>query len=120
MTEKRPTLTLKPKAKASAAGRGAARPGQNKAGPARPKGPGGPAKGAPARPAAAPVTQTAAPSALDESMREPVREAGRDSARDSARLRQSHEVKVPVQLDYRPALKADSLAFALLGAASSL
>lgn len=36
------------------------------------------------------------------------------------RLRQSHEVKAPQQLDWRPALKGDSLAFALLGAASAV
>src|SRR5205823_11073048 len=36
------------------------------------------------------------------------------------RLRSSQEVKTPAQLDYRPAVKGDSLAFALLGAASSL
>jgi 16S rRNA (cytosine967-C5)-methyltransferase len=35
-------------------------------------------------------------------------------------LRGSHEVKVAAQLDYLPALKPDSLAFALLGAANAL
>nr|WP_229217715.1 16S rRNA (cytosine(967)-C(5))-methyltransferase RsmB [Massilia forsythiae] len=35
-------------------------------------------------------------------------------------MRHSHEVKNPVQLDYRPHLKPDALAFALLGAAASL
>lgn len=115
MTEKRPTLTLKPKAKAKATP-GAARPGQNKSGPARPQAKGGPGKGAhdspraargPApqeRPAPASIPQSRAPSSVDE----------------APRLRQSHELKVPAQLDYRPALKTDSLAFALLGAASSL
>jgi 16S rRNA (cytosine967-C5)-methyltransferase len=106
MTEKRPTLTLKPKAKATSAG------------PARPQAKGGPGKSAgprtdkprvPApqqRPAPAPaaIPQAKAPSSADE----------------APRLRQSHEFKVPAQLDYRPALKGDSLAFALLGAASSL
>jgi 16S rRNA (cytosine967-C5)-methyltransferase len=95
MTEKRPTLTIKPKAKAKAASPGAARPGQNKSAPARPK---------PSAPAPAPVRQAQAPSAVNE----------------APRLRHSHEVKAPAQLDYRPALKGDSLAFALLGAASAL
>ena len=36
------------------------------------------------------------------------------------RVRHGHEVKAPVQLGYRPDLKPDSLAFALLGAAGSL
>jgi 16S rRNA (cytosine967-C5)-methyltransferase len=123
MTEKRPTLTLKPKAKAVRPG--AARPGQNTSGPARPPAREGQGKGAgpqkrpgsqpgqgarspaPERapvPASAPVPQAKAPSAMNE----------------APRLRQSHEVKVPVQLDFRPDLKSDSLAFALLGAASSL
>jgi 16S rRNA (cytosine967-C5)-methyltransferase len=39
---------------------------------------------------------------------------------EAPRVRQSHELKTHVQLDYRPDLKSDSLAFALLGAASSL
>jgi 16S rRNA (cytosine967-C5)-methyltransferase len=115
MTEKRPTLTLKPKAKA--VDPGAKRPGQNKSGPARPQAKGAPAKASPgkgmgaprspapqSRPAPAPIPQAKAPSAVDE----------------APRLRQSHEVKAPAQLDYRPDLKGDSLAFALLGAASSL
>jgi 16S rRNA (cytosine967-C5)-methyltransferase len=124
MTDKRPTLTLKPKAKAARPG--AARPGQNTSGPARPPakegqgraaGPRGPApQGRPAgrpeqgarSPAPDAIPQAKAPSALNEAPRE------------AARLRQSHEVRVPVQLDYRPELKGDSLAFALLGAASSL
>jgi 16S rRNA (cytosine967-C5)-methyltransferase len=116
MTEKRPTLTLKPKAKT-----GPARP-QAKGGPG--KSTGGPRKDSPqsrpqgrpeqgARasappPAQAPIPQAQAPSAMNEAPRE------------AARVRQSHEVKVPAQLDFRPELKSDSLAFALLGAASSL
>jgi 16S rRNA (cytosine967-C5)-methyltransferase len=35
-------------------------------------------------------------------------------------VRESHELKAHVQLDYRPDLKTDALAFALLGAASAL
>ena len=118
MTEKRPTLTLKPKAKATSAGsarpqakggpgKGAApRSGQPR-GPAPQKGPASQQRPAPQQgpaPVQAAIPQAKAPSAVDE----------------APRLRQSHELKVPAQLDFRPALKADSLAFALLGAASSL
>ena len=89
MTEKRPTLTLKPKAKAAKPARtapsgkpmNAARPGQGRA----------------------PATESRPAPRADET-----------------RLRASHEVKNTHQLDYRPDLKSDSLAFALLGAASSL
>jgi 16S rRNA (cytosine967-C5)-methyltransferase len=124
MTEKRPTLTLKPKAAAKSAG--PARP-QAKGGPGKSAGgprkdspraatPAAPQQGRPqgrpeqgARPSApppvkAPITQVKAPSAVDE----------------APRLRQSSEVKVPAQLDFRPDQKTDSLAFALRGAASSL
>jgi 16S rRNA (cytosine967-C5)-methyltransferase len=113
MTEKRPTLTLKPKAKAVSPG--AARPGQNKSGPARPQAKGGPAKGAPAKGprGAAPQGRPSGPAPAPAPAPAPVRD-------DGPRLRQSYELKAPVQLDYRPELKGDSLAFALLGAASSL
>jgi 16S rRNA (cytosine967-C5)-methyltransferase len=102
MTEKRPTLTLKPKAKAAEPRRG--RPAGK--GPGRPQGEGNPRGpgGAPPR-----GTQRIEPA--------PRNEAPGDA---SPRLRQSYEVKAPVQLDYRPDLRDDSLAFALLGAASSL
>jgi 16S rRNA (cytosine967-C5)-methyltransferase len=106
MTEKRPTLTLKPKARTGPA-RSQSRP-QSKGGPGKSTGPRAPAPSA----ASKPVPQSRAPSAENESMRESMREA--------PRLRQSHEVKAPSQLDYRPDLKSDSLAFALLGAAASL
>jgi 16S rRNA (cytosine967-C5)-methyltransferase len=116
MTEKRPTLTLKPKAKAKSPG--PARP-QSKGGPAKSAGPrseqprrDNPRSEGPRNPVQAPVSQARAPSAQNEAMR--------DAGRDTPRLRQSHEVKTPVQLDYRPDLKSDSLAFALLGAASSV
>lgn len=127
MTEKRPTLTLKPKART--AGTGAARPGQNKPGPARPQAKGGPGRGAPQQgrpagrpeqgargqgPAPAPARPPAPASApVSAPAPAPVRE-------EAPRLRQSYEFKTPVQLDYRPGLKGDSLAFALLGAASSV
>jgi 16S rRNA (cytosine967-C5)-methyltransferase len=107
MTEKRPTLTLKPKARpAKAAGTGAgARPG-----PSRPGGAKGPqrAEGKPSAP------QRQAPVRSREEDVQPAPRA------DETRLRHSHELKNPAQLDYRPELKGDSLAFALLGAASSL
>jgi 16S rRNA (cytosine967-C5)-methyltransferase len=41
-------------------------------------------------------------------------------AKSAPRLRQSHEVKPVRQLDYRPDLPADSLAFALAGAAGAV
>lgn len=113
MTEKRPTLTLKPKAKPAGPARPQAKGGPGRSAGPRPDQPRGPApekRPAQARPApakvqaSAPIPQARAPSAIDE----------------APRLRQSHELKVPAQLDYRPLLKGDSLAFALLGAAASL
>ncbi|MGJ7915610.1 16S rRNA (cytosine(967)-C(5))-methyltransferase RsmB [Massilia sp. LXY-6] len=131
MTEKRPTLTLKPKAKA-----GATRPGQNKSGPARPQAKGGPGKRADAprggqgpdtRRQSGPASQpgqgarSPAPEQASAPVSAPIPQAKAPSAMNEApRLRQSHELKTPAQLDYRPELKGDSLAFALLGAASSL
>ncbi len=140
MTEKRPTLTLKPKAKA--AGAGPARPGQKRpGGPGRPAGgqgqAAGPRKAGP-RPEGrqdgrqegrqderrpderrpAPRSAERAPAPAPVPVPSPAPAA--PSHQGEARLRHSHEVKVPVQLGYRPDLKADSLAFALLGAAASL
>jgi 16S rRNA (cytosine967-C5)-methyltransferase len=116
MTEKRPTLTLKPKART-----GPARP-QSKGGPGKSAGPRGaqPRTEGPRSPAPKAVPQAKAPSALNEAMPEAPRTAPRESVREAPRLRQSHEVKTPDQLDYHPDLKSDSLAYALLGAASSL
>jgi 16S rRNA (cytosine967-C5)-methyltransferase len=99
MTDKRPTLTLKPKAKAAA-------PAKRQGKPAAPR-PAAPA----ARPAAAPQMRRAVEQGAAASG------AGHQS---ESRLRHSHELKNPVQLAFRPDLKADSLAFALLGAAASL
>jgi 16S rRNA (cytosine967-C5)-methyltransferase len=132
MTEKRPTLTLKPKAKAanSGAGRASARPRPGPGGSGQKPGQGKPAAGqrggrdtqqrpsserelAGARAASRVTSQAVAPVGQAESRQAEPRPA-------EPRLRQSHEVKAPVQLDYRPDLKGDSLAFALLGAASSL
>jgi 16S rRNA (cytosine967-C5)-methyltransferase len=138
MTEKRPTLTLKPKAPAADTRRG--RPGGKGAGPARPGGPqagkgagtgnpkAGPgnAAGREAKPGAPrePVPRGPGGTAPRGTQRvEPApRDAGYAQSRpdDGPRLRHSYEVKAPAQLDYRPALREDSLAFALLGAASSL
>ncbi|MFK3741218.1 16S rRNA (cytosine(967)-C(5))-methyltransferase RsmB [Massilia sp. TN1-12] len=121
MTEKRPTLTLKPKAKAAGA---AKRPGQSGARPGGPVRPGakpaGPraAQGQAPKQAPKPVPEQAAPQA-----RRAVEQGAAASGaghQSEARLRHSHEVKNPVQLDYRPELKPDALAFALLGAARSL
>ena len=137
MTEKRPTLTLKPKAKAAtkagAAKRpDAARPGQpvmagrgpSRTGP-RPQGQRQQESRPPeartpeARtPEARTPRQEAAPVPQPARAPQPVREPAPRA--DETRLRHSHELKNPVQLDYRPDLKPDALAFALLGAASSL
>jgi 16S rRNA (cytosine967-C5)-methyltransferase len=107
MTEKRPTLTLKPKPKAASSGQN--KGGQNKRG-----------QGAQGRPAA-PIRPPAAVPAPVAAAARPTPPAPPPSAVDEApRVRQSHEFKTHVQLDYRPDLKSDSLAFALLGAASSL
>jgi 16S rRNA (cytosine967-C5)-methyltransferase len=106
MTDKRPTLTLKPKAKA--------------AGPAKRPGQPGPRAGGPARPAGAQATGAKAvgPKAVSP---KPVNPPPAPVAHQAeARVRHSHEVKAPSQLDYRPDLKSDALAFALLGAARSL
>lgn len=126
MTEKRPTLTLKPKAPTADTRRG--RPGGKGAGPARPGGPQagkGPGNPGSARPQGASMPRGPGGTAPRGTQR--VEPAPRDAAyaqprpQDEApRLRHSHEVKAPVQLDYRPDLRDDSLAFALLGAASSL
>jgi 16S rRNA (cytosine967-C5)-methyltransferase len=117
MTEKRPTLTLKPKARqpqrAQARGATSNKPAARGAPSGKPAANAAPARapgGAPAaRPApkAAPVRDTAAPAPAMQRAEAP-------------RVRHSHEVKVHLQQDYRPALPPDSLAFALLGAASAL
>jgi len=110
MTDKRPTLTLKPKAKAAKPA--SARPGQHKPGAAAGQGR-APADVRPQAPRpAAQSTRPAAPRPATENRPAP--------RADETRLRPSHEVKNPGQLDFRPGLKADSLAYALLGAASSL
>jgi 16S rRNA (cytosine967-C5)-methyltransferase len=102
MTDKRPTLTLKPKAKAAKpiagkpAGQGQPRPAQARPQQARPQ------QARPQHPSPQP-----APAAEPERPMEP-------------RLRHSHEVRVAPQRDYRPDLKADSLALALLGAANAI
>jgi 16S rRNA (cytosine967-C5)-methyltransferase len=142
MTEKRPTLTLKPKTKAanSSTGRGASqKPGQGRgsgyAAQGKPAG-GKPGAGKPAqgKPGAGqrggrdPQQQQelAGARAASRVTSQAVAPVGQSAPREAEprhtepRLRQSHEVKALMQLDYRPELKGDSLAFALLGAASSL
>jgi 16S rRNA (cytosine967-C5)-methyltransferase len=113
MTEKRPTLTVKPKVRpapqrASARGAPASQPAAKGAPANKPA-----AKGAPAGKPAATGAPAAHPGAR------PVRDPAVPAA-GAPRLRQSHEVKVHLQQDYRPALPPDALAFALLGAASAL
>ncbi len=150
MTEKRPTLTLKPKAKAAnkagAAKRAdAARPGQPVMagrGPSRtgPRPQGQRQQEARAQESRSPearmpearmpearmprqdAPQAPQPPRTPQPAREPAPQAVRAPAprADETRLRHSHELRNPVQLDYRPDLKPDALAFALLGAASSL
>jgi 16S rRNA (cytosine967-C5)-methyltransferase len=119
MTDKRPTLSLKPQAKAakpagsSYAGKPAAKPA-GKPAAARPGQGRAPAPAAGPRPAARPE----APPQSHQSQQSPQSRPAPPA--DETRLRASHEVKHSFQLDYRPDLKPDSLAFALLGAAAAL
>ena len=114
MTDKRPTLSLKPKAKpasdrrgAGAAGRKPAQAAERGQPRAQGQGQGSQAKGgqalqgerAPAQPASASGYQL-----KHHVVRAP---------REEPRLRASHEVKVAPQRDYKPDLKSDSLALAL-------
>jgi 16S rRNA (cytosine967-C5)-methyltransferase len=107
MTDKRPTLSLTPKTRSASAKRPAAGRAQGK--PDAPKARPQTAKAAPA-PNKAPATPTP-PRATHDAPK---------YAEPAPRLRQGHEVRNPAQLDFRPGLKPDSLAFALLGAASAL
>jgi len=121
MTEKRPTLTVKPKAKATTTARRPGQPGPRPGGPARPAGAKG-GQGAPKQEAARDAGQrpaTPRPSAPRHAAPQSAA-AGGAGHQSEARLRHSHELKNPLQLGYRPDLKEDSLAFALLGAAASL
>lgn len=120
MNDKRPTLTLKPKAKParSSAPRSGAQPSRPAAKPDQERGAAAGPK--PGQPAGAKPSYRPSPEREAAVARRERPEAGRDAGRDSARLRQSHEVKVAPQRDYRPDLKADSLALALLGAASAV
>jgi len=138
MTEKRPTLTLKPKAKATASSSSAGRPGAKPrpgAGPAPAKGQGKPGPRAPreAKPRSPEERELAGARAASRVTSQAVAPVNQPKVQSKAqlepqaapqpaapRLRSSQEVKTPAQLDYAPALKGDSLAFALLGAASSL
>jgi len=123
MTEKRPTLTLKPKAPTADTRRG--RNDRTGSGPARPVG--APGKGKPG-PQAGKSGNSAAPRGPGgtaprgtQHIEPAPRDAGYAQPRDEGpRLRHSYEVKASVQLDYRPDVRPDALAFALLGAASSL
>lgn len=116
MTDKRPTLTLKPKAKPA---RSPASGGADRQAGARPAGT-GPAR-QPAKPEQ-PRGQAAGPKPTYRPS--PEREAAvarrAPPAQEAPRLRESHQVKVAPQRDFRPDLKADSLALALLGAANAV
>ena len=116
MTDKRPTLTLKPKAKPA---RSPASGGADRQAGARPAGT-GPAR-QPAKPEQ-PRGQAAGPKPTYRPS--PEREAAvarrAPPAQEAPRLREGHQVKVAPQRDFRPDLKADSLALALLGAANAV
>jgi 16S rRNA (cytosine967-C5)-methyltransferase len=128
MTEKRPTLTLKPKAQAAKSAKPAksagGRPGQPRPGNAQGQGRAPAARPASAEhtgeprpaPQRAPAPQPQAMQPRPAPQRAPALEPRPAPRADDTRLRHSHEVKNPAQLDYRPELKPDSLAFALLGA----
>jgi 16S rRNA (cytosine967-C5)-methyltransferase len=95
MTDKRPTLSIKPKAPSAKPGKPAANPAAQYARPKAAANPG--KKPAPAQPAAPVPKKPAAPAA-----------------------RPSYEVKPQFQQEYRPDLPGDSLALAMLGAASAV
>jgi 16S rRNA (cytosine967-C5)-methyltransferase len=101
MTDKRPTLTIKPKAASPKPSRPAANPAAQYA---RPKSAGQPA---PARVERKPEAKPAAP-------QKPAAPAPGSAPRPS------YEVKPQFQQDYRPDLPPDSLALAMLGAASAV
>ncbi|MEN3276112.1 MAG: rRNA (cytosine967-C5)-methyltransferase [Massilia sp.] len=103
MTDKRPTLTIKPKAAS------AAKPQAKSARPANP-----------AAQYAKPKAQPARPGAQSESRPEPRPAAVRPASQPAAPVRPSHEVKPRFQQEYRPDLPGDSLALALLGAAAAV
>ena len=110
MTDKRPTLTLKPKAKParSTTSGGVRAPGVR---PSGVRSSGASADGgASAKPTYRPSAER---EAATPERRAPV-------AREAPRLREAHQVKVAPQRDYRPDLKSDSLALALLGAANAV
>lgn len=107
MTDKRPTLTLKPKAKPA---RSTAPEGRGR--PSAPRQPGAGAKPEQAGQAPKPAYRPSAERAPAPRPEQPQAAA--------PRLRQSHEVKVAPQRDFRPDLKADSLALSLLGAANAI
>lgn len=126
MTDKRPTLSLKPKATSPAD-----RPGQRAGAVGRNPGQG--SKGAPGRGSGKPGPATTGQPRPGNPDRRPVGKPPRVEGGDlpgharpapqreeAPRLRQSHEVKVAPQRDYRSDLKGDSLALALLGAASAI
>lgn len=134
MTDKRPTLTLKPKAKPAARRSGTGPVGRNPAQAGAGQGAGaskGTASGG-ARPGPAGLNQPRGGHPDSRPVGKPPRVQGGDFAgaprtreqrparEEAPRLRASHEVKVAPQRDYRPDLKGDSLALALLGAASAV
>jgi len=125
MTDKRPTLSLKPKARPAADRRATGTVGRKPA-PAGtgPKGQGGHGKPGPSasgqpRPGNPDLRPVGKPPRV-EGGQLPGQAPHAAREETAPRLRQSHEVKVAPQRDYRPDLKTDSLALALLGAASAV
>ena len=127
MTDKRPTLSLKPTAKParSAASKGGARPAWPGAKPARSQA-GGQTSGQTGGQAAGPARNAGQDKPPRAEPYRPAAERGQAPRREQAgnspapRVRESHEVKVAPQQDFRPDLKGDSLALALLGAANAV
>ena len=120
MTDKRPTLSLKPKARPAATrpgavGRNSGQGAQGTRSGGKP-GPSTTGQPRPADPDRRPVGKPPRVEGGDAGGRA----RGAPQRDEAPRLRQSHEVKVAPQRDYRPDLKADSLALALLGAASAV
>ena len=113
MTDKRATLSLKPRAKPSADRRGAGTSGHKPAQAGAAERGQGQRERAPAPP---PSTSGYQLKLRGTQAAQPARAV----SEEAPRLRASHEVKVAPQRDYKPDLKSDSLALALLGAASAV
>jgi 16S rRNA (cytosine967-C5)-methyltransferase len=97
MTDKRRTLSIKPKAASAQAPKPAARPAGN------------------------PAAQYARPQAAGQPAPKPAQKpAAKPAPRPAPAARPAYEVKPQFQQDFRPDLPSDSLALAMLGAASAV